>query len=202
MADTVAGIAPQTDTYANWVIANPTLGKDSGGKSFSQFIFATASPVGTILIWGNDQTFTTAYAAKQYIVTSANTVLSSYSTGWLLNEIGGAGVGDWTNVHLGDDPTGDDNVTHGLGAPLCDLIVKLFLSTDGTDANSFQVDAVVGDNVASSVRSLGYSVFHVDNNNITIQTGRSGLQSIIADGASVQLDNEDYYYKVKVYYFT
>jgi len=78
MADTVAGIAPQTDTYANWVIANPTLGKDSGGKSFSQFIFATASPVGTILIWGNDQTFTTAYAAKQYIVSDSKQLCKAW----------------------------------------------------------------------------------------------------------------------------
>ncbi len=67
MGDTRAGIAPQTDTYANWVSANPTLGKDDSGDSFSQIIFATDSPVGDILIWGNDQTFTASYAAGQFI---------------------------------------------------------------------------------------------------------------------------------------
>ena len=43
MADTRAGIAPQVDTYANWVSANPTLGKDDSGDSFNQMIFATGS---------------------------------------------------------------------------------------------------------------------------------------------------------------
>jgi len=31
-------------------------------------------------------------------------LIKKYTTGWLLNELGGVGVGDWTNVHLGNDP--------------------------------------------------------------------------------------------------
>jgi hypothetical protein len=66
MADQVLGIAPQKDTHTNWVSANPTLGKDSGGKSYGQIILSTDSPIGDILVWGNDQTYNVAYAAGQY----------------------------------------------------------------------------------------------------------------------------------------
>ena len=66
---------------------------------------------------------------------SANT----YNTGWLLNQIGGVGSPDWTNVHLGDDPSQDSNVNHNLDAPLSDLLVKALISTDGTDNNSYEI---------------------------------------------------------------
>jgi len=73
MADQVLGIAPQKDTHTNWVSANPTLGKDSGGKSYGQIILSTDSPIGDILVWGNDQTYNVAYAAGQYLVTGTPT---------------------------------------------------------------------------------------------------------------------------------
>ena len=123
MADTVAGIAPQTDTYANWVIANPTLGKDSGGKSFSQFIFATASPVGTILIWGNDQTFTTAYAAKQYIVSDSKQLCKAWvNFDGTTNTAGKCTIADSYNVtDVDDDGTGlyTINFTNNLTLGYC-----------------------------------------------------------------------------------
>ena len=68
MANTIAGIAPQLDTHANWVSLNPTLGLDADGKSYGQVIFSTGSPVGDILIWGNAQAYNDAYAAGQYAV--------------------------------------------------------------------------------------------------------------------------------------
>ena len=68
MADIIKGIAPQKDTYANWVTLDPTLGKDFDGNSYSQMIFATGSPVGNILLWGNAEKFTVAYAAGQFVI--------------------------------------------------------------------------------------------------------------------------------------
>ncbi len=192
MGDLIAGIAPQVDTYTNWVSANPTLGKDASGNRFNQMIFATGSPVGDILIWGNDQTFTASYAAGQYIGMGIN--IQTYSTAWLLNEIGGVGVGKWDNVHLGDDPSGDDNVTHSLDAPLSDLIVKVFISTDGTDANSFEVVQST-----QTAASRGITFEGVDDDNIIVQTGSSGIVYIDSSGTTQALDTEDWYYKIKVY---
>ncbi len=204
MADTRAGIAPQVDTYANWVSADPTLGKNDSGDSFNQMIFATGSPVGDILIWGNAQTFTASYAAGQYIVmgASGNATLETYTTNngdWLLNEIAGAATADWTNVHLGDDGTQDSNVNHGLNSPLADLIIKLFVSTDGTDANSFEVGTMAR---AVSGVPEGYTVYEIDSNNIQIQTGTSGLSYISTTGTIVVLAAQNYYYKIKVYKLT
>ena len=73
MADIIKGIAPQKDTYANWVTANPTLGKDSGGNSYGQIIIVTGSPVGDLILWGNNQTFAVAYAAGQYTISNPDT---------------------------------------------------------------------------------------------------------------------------------
>lgn len=66
MADVLKGIAPQIDTHTNWVTNNPTLGKDSDGKSYGQIIFSTDSPAGDIFIYGNNQTYSEAYAAGQF----------------------------------------------------------------------------------------------------------------------------------------
>jgi hypothetical protein len=80
MADIVKGLAPQIDTYSNWVSLNPTLGKDYDSKSYGQIVFVTGSPVGDILVWGNDQTFTASYAAGQF------SYASHFNAGNLLSE--------------------------------------------------------------------------------------------------------------------
>lgn len=114
-----------------------------------------------------------------------------YDTGWINRS-------DWTNVHLGSDTTlnTDSNVTHNLNAPLSDLLVKLYISTDGTDANSFEL-MYYTDNSATQT---GYEVFAVDNNNVLVHTAVGGLRFIDAGGAGQILDAEDYYYKIKIYY--
>lgn len=123
-----------------------------------------------------------------------------YDTGWLLNEIGGAATADWTNVHLGDVPTGDSNVTHNLNAPLSDLLVKVLISTDGTDANSLEVSNIEFDAAIVSDYFAGIQIYQVDLNNIKVQTGSSGFTTLSDSGVPDTVSVENWYYKVKVWY--
>lgn len=113
-----------------------------------------------------------------------------YRTGWINRS-------DWTNVHLGSNTTlnTDSNVTHGLNAPLPKLLVKLFVSTDGTDANSFEVKYGETGNTGR-----GFTVFAVDNNNVKIQTGTGGIDYVLDDGTCAAIDIENWYYQVVVWY--
>lgn len=86
MADILAGIAPQKDTYANWVTLNPTLGKTDSGNDYSQMIFATGSPVGDILIWGMAQSFVVAYAAGQYTIQGKEREILSKSADYTITD--------------------------------------------------------------------------------------------------------------------
>lgn len=122
-----------------------------------------------------------------------------YETAWLLNELGGAGVADWSNVHLGDDPTNPaDNITHNLNTPLRHLLVKLFISTDGTDANSFEI--MNGNNEGGGRRS-GWTIFQVDNDNFIFQTGQNGVALYAADvgGTITNILGQNWWYKIIVY---
>lgn len=116
-----------------------------------------------------------------------------YDTGWINRS-------DWTNVHLGSNTTKDtdSNVTHNLNAPLCNLLVKVFISTDGTDANSYEIPNTSTD--AASTGRHGWRVSQVSLNELLIQTGAQGLMDLASDGIAAVLDSEDYYYKVKVWY--
>lgn len=110
-----------------------------------------------------------------------------YDTGWINRS-------DWTNVHLGSTTTKnvDSNVAHNLGAGLDKLLVKILISTDGTDANSFEV-GIQGGTSGNS----GITVFYVDDNTITVQTGSTGLTyHRNSDGNGVTIDVEDWYYKI------
>jgi len=126
----------------------------------------------------------------------ANSWQAPYDTGWLLNELGGASTADWTNVHLGDDPTDPaDTVTHGLNAPLSKLLVRLLVSSDGTDNNSIELRGGGGNT------GYAFNVYQIDSNNIKIQTGSLGLSyARDSDGALTALNTQNWYYKVRVYY--
>ena len=111
-----------------------------------------------------------------------------YDTGWI-------NCSDWTNRHLGSNTTlnTDSNVTHGLNAPLSNLLVELILSTDGTDANSLKLLGNDG--------GYQWTIYQIDLNNIKIQTGVNGLYQLSdATGGGVAIDTENWYYKVKVYF--
>ena len=113
-----------------------------------------------------------------------------YATPWINRS-------DWTNVHLGSNTAlnADSNLNHGLGVPLSDLLVKLLISTDGTDATSFEsnVDAETADNV-----STGYHISQVDSNNILIQTGAVGINFLDTSGVRQRVDAENWWYKIVV----
>jgi len=124
----------------------------------------------------------------------------NYDSGWLLNEMGGAGVADWTAVNLGNDPTDPaDNLTHSLNSPLSELFVRILLSTDGTDNNSFET--IVNTRWYTGATTLvgGITIYQVDNNNIKIQTGSNGIVSLTNTGASLVIDTQNWYYKIKIW---
>jgi len=116
-----------------------------------------------------------------------------YDTGWINRS-------DWTNVHLGSDTTKDtdSNVTHNLNAPLCELLVKVFISTDGTDANSFEIN--YNDFTTAGTAYRGITVFQVDLNSIKVQIATDGLSATQDSGALITIDTENWYYKIKVWH--
>ena len=97
---------------------------------------------------------------------------------------------DWTNAALA--------VTHNLNTPLIELIVKFFLSSDGTDANAMQPMQATVDGVTD----LGFAFFQQSANAITVQTGANGLLVPQSAGNFQTIDNESWFYQVRVYKFT
>ena len=119
-----------------------------------------------------------------------------YCTGWLQNQLGGGANGDWTNVHLGNDPNNDSNVEHNLDSScMGELIVKLYISSDGTPANAFEVNGIE----INGLQIFGYTTFYIDSNTIKLQTGKSGITYLDDNGDRNTLTNEAYYYKIVVY---
>ena len=127
---------------------------------------------------------------KKTLAEAKAILLPSYDTGWINRS-------DWTNVHMGSDATknADSDVTHGLGAPLSDLLVKVLVSSDGADANSFEVVSAS----EATTAHLGLTIEGGDNNNITVQTGTNGIMYISSNGSGQAVDIEDWYYKIIVY---
>ena len=117
---------------------------------------------------------TSLYKAKREILGSYK-----YETNWTANS-------DWTNAEF--------LITHNLNANLSDMIVKFYVSTDGTEANAFE--PIIGD---SSTGNRGCSFFQASANQIYVQTGTGGLTYIRDDGTHLALTTESYYYKVVVY---
>jgi len=122
--------------------------------------------------------------------TEVDTGASNYSTGWVSNS-------DWTDRHLGT--TAGGNVVHNLGKPLSQLDVKVFISTDGTEANAREVASFTDvQEVSAGYYPIGLMTFAVDNNNIKVQTADYGVSLINDDGSYILVDNEAYYYKIEV----
>jgi len=146
------------------------------------------------ILSGNKSTGnTTADITDSGTSTTSYCGIEKYDTGWINRS-------DWTNVHLGTDDTKDtdSNVTHGLAANLSQLLVKVLISTDGTDANSFECQDYMMYN-STGTKFLGITPYQVDTNNITVQTGTFGLAYITAAGIIDAVDTEDWYYKIVVY---
>ena len=119
-----------------------------------------------------------------------------YDTGWKLNLLNGGVSADWADVHLGDDPADPtDYITHNLNCGLDQLDIKLLISTDGTDANSFIPSEI---SWTSSTLNYGYQFDYVDANNIKIQTGANGIKRLLDNGVSDVISNDPYYYRIVV----
>ena len=124
-------------------------------------------------------------------------LIKKYSTGWLLNEIGGAGVADWQNVHLGTDPTGDNDVIHNLNLHhIEDAIISVFVSSDGTEANAVTLTPV---NRLGAAADYGWASFYVDADRLIIQTATGGLAYLDTNGVVQLLTNQAWYYNVSVF---
>lgn len=109
------------------------------------------------------------------------TLMDKYDTGWIA-------CSDWTAATF--------TATHNLNAPLSELIVKFLISTDGTDANSFEI--FLGRNDGDELRN-GYSIYESTSNAVKIYTATQGMTVIDSSGNTVILDTESYYYKIIVY---
>ena len=118
----------------------------------------------------------------------------NYDSGWIARS-------DWTNVHLGSNTTKDtdSNLIHSLNANLSQLLVKVFISTDGTDTNSLDI-IIDGSQDGSDTHSIGITVHQVSADALILQTGtQSAGHYVEADGSKNSLTDDDFYYKVKVW---
>jgi len=113
--------------------------------------------------------------------------MPSYDTGWVANS-------DWTDQHLGTAAGG--NVVHSLGYNLRELLVQVFISTDGTDANSFETK--IDSRNSTGDANLGCTFYQVNTNEIKIQTGAEGFYYLDDTGVVVQIAAQSWYYRVVV----
>jgi len=112
-----------------------------------------------------------------------------HDTGWI-------NCTDWTNQFLGD--TVGNNVVHNFGLPLSDLLIRVLISTDGTDANSFEpVGFMTFDGLSG--QEYGYFIDAVDNNTISVITAAYGIPQYNAAGQWFNtITTESWYYRVIV----
>jgi len=129
-------------------------------------------------------------AQGRQVTTNEIETLEFYDTGWIACNV-------WTNQHLGT--TLGNDVAHSLSAPLRNLIVKVFLSTDGTDANSHELLNTGVMYNALGYRGFNYHIYGINDNSFKIQTGDTGLAGLNDDGSYWSIDNEADYYRIVVY---
>lgn len=188
--------------YDDAVTGNRVYGLTTYFSSVNQIKIRTGV-TGIVYVNPADGTFTGTtgtqyYRVKVYKPNSISVLRASlqsvgsykYETGWV------GPISDWTNAEF--------SVVHNLNANLSDLIVKFFLSSDGTEDNAFEIRyaTVTFDQASPTSITLlrGLTIFQVGSNQIKIQTGEDGLVYIADDGTLPNIDTESYYYKVVVYH--
>ena len=129
-------------------------------------------------------------ATADQIVARAATTLApktNYTTGWVAET-------DFRNT--------DWSVIHNLNENLSDLIVKIFVSTDGTEANAFSVTDFSGYNATDTTATrYGARITQVSLDALNIHTGSHGFLDIHpTTGVAVGIAVNSYYYKIVVYY--
>jgi hypothetical protein len=105
------------------------------------------------------------------------------------------GVTADVNEPSGDNKNQDSNLSHFFDSNLSDMEYRLFISTDGTEANSIEVWGANWALTGSGDR--GYNAFQIDIDSLQIQTGQNGIHYINSSGIGDIVDTEDWYYKIK-----
>ena len=82
---------------------------------------------------------------------------------------------------------------------LSDVLVKVLISTDGTDANSFEIGQMTTMDTSAAAYDWGIAVFADDNNEFHVQTGQGGIEFLTDAGANWLISTQAWYYKIKVY---
>ena len=172
-------IQVRRDSAADWTSEDPTMTEGEIGyeTDTNKFKIGDGSTVWSSLNYFVDET--------------AIPAITTYTTGWVENALGGVGVGDWTGVELA--------ITHNLATNLSDLIVKFFISTDGTEANAFEIP-VQGLDLGAGSNGVGFAYFQDSTSVCHIQTGNQGIYYIDDAGNDTLIAAQNWYYKVKVYY--
>ena len=127
---------------------------------------------------------------RSRVIELETNLITKYDTGWI-------NTNDWTNRHLGTTAlpkNSDSNVTHNLDATFDQVIIRVLISTDGTDATSFEPYLSLQAN-----NQFGIGFFYVDANNVKVQTATLGFYAVADDGSVFAIDTEDWYYKIVVY---
>ncbi len=171
---TNATIQIRKDTAGNWTSNNPT-------PAAGEWCLETDTKY--IKIGDGSTAWTSLDYQPNPAEVDGKARVSTYDTGWVSNS-------DWTNVQL--------TATHNLAANLSDLLVKFFLSSDGTENNAAEAHQVT-----ATSANYGFDIKAIDTSNIMIQTGALGM--FILDGSGVNQyfgGATAYYYKIKVYKLT
>jgi hypothetical protein len=159
----------------------------------------TGTPIlGERVIEYSDAGRTTATGVEGVIQTDSGTV-------FVLKNVEGGGVFT-NNFYLGCETSGatmdvnevsgsnkntDNDLLHEFGKNIRDLETKIFISTDGTDATSFEL---ITDSVWAT--NQGWNPIQTDTDSFNLQTGTQGFVYINAAGARTNLTTADYYYRV------
>lgn len=110
---------------------------------------------------------------------------------------------DWTNVYPGTNTTKNVNsyITHNLQQNLNNLEITFFISTDGTENNSFEISRFfyyLPTAVAGTEIIAGITNYQIDTNNLRVQIGTAGLPQVTTSGLLNAIDSEDWFYKIVV----
>ena len=145
---------------------------------------------GISILIDNESWYYRIVVYKMVTVPRVYSGIPKYDTGWIACNV-------WANQHLGT--TLGNDVAHSLSAPLSDLLVKVLISPTGADSDSFELyDAAYSYQTATY--QMGITIFHIDNNNIVVQTGSGFLIYVRnSDGIIVGITTDSWYYKIKVW---
>jgi len=142
------------------------------------------------------------YTAKiLYDTGSALTVVNLSDSGGVFTdgrELTGSDSGATADVNEGTGSTKnvDANFRHGFNCDLSKLIIQLYYSDAGSVSDAI-IDSYAGEDGANR---YGWSVLYIDANTIKIQTALTNMSFITDAGNTSQLDTEDDYFRIVVYF--